>query len=102
MKTRHIIAASIISALLVTSAGAYTYYVWRDELPTFSAPSYSTIVPTDDPRRNSTGAQGACNGGFSPNPCVGTIPEPSSYALFGLGLGILIWRVRHGRHENQF
>ena len=98
MKTRHIIAASIISALLVTSAGAYTYYVWRDDLPTFSAPSYSTIIPPDSPLRNSI-QQGDCNGGFSPNPCgqVGTIPEPGTYALFGLGLGVMLvirrWRV---------
>lgn len=88
MKTRHIIAASIISALLVTSAGAYTYYVWRDDLPTFSAPSYSTIVPTDDPRRNTPGVYADC--GFSPNPCVGTIPEPGTYALFGLGLWVML------------
>lgn len=101
MKTRHIIAAAITSALLVTTAGASIYYVWRDDLPTFSAPSYSTIIPPDSPLRNAI-QQGDCDGGFSPNPCVGTIPEPSSYALFGLGLGILIWRVRHGRHENQF
>ena len=102
MKTRHIVALSIISDLLVASAGASIYTVYREDIDKVIFPSYSTIVPTDDPRRNSTGAQGACNDGFSPNPCVGTIPEPSSYALFGLGLGILIWRVRRERHENQF
>ena len=92
MKTRHIIAASIISALLVTSAGAYTYYVWRDDLPAFSAPSYSTIVPPDSPLRNTPGAYGGCD--FSPNNCVGSIPEPGTYALFGLGLGVMIFARR--------
>ena len=95
MKTRHIIAASIISALLVTSAVAYTYYVWRDDLPTFSAPSYSTIIPPDSPLRSAPGVYADC--GFSPNPCVGTIPEPGTYALFGLGLALMMmfrrWRT---------
>lgn len=92
MKTRHIIAASIISALLVASAGAYTYYVWRDDLPTFSAPSYSTIIPPDSAIRSVPGTYADC--GFSPNPCVGTIPEPGTYALFGLGLGVMIFARR--------
>lgn len=94
MKTRHIIAASIISALLVTTAGAYTYYVWRDDLPTFRAPSYSTIIPTDSPLRNTPGAYGGCD--FSPNNCVGSIPEPGTYALFGLGLGVMLV-IRRGK-----
>ena len=94
MKNRHIIAASIISALLVTSAGAYTYYVWRDDLPTFSAHSYSTIIPPDSPLRSAPGVYADC--GFSPNPCVGTIPEPGTYALFGLGLGVMMV-IRRGR-----
>lgn len=92
MKKRHIIAASIISALLVASAGAYTYYVWRDDLPTFSAPSYSTIIPPDSSLRSVPGVYADC--GFSPNPCVGTIPEPGTYALFGLGLGVMIFTRR--------
>lgn len=100
MKKRYIIAASIISVLLVASASAYTYYVWRDDLPTFSAPSYGTIVPPDSSLRGVPGVYADC--GFSPSPCVGSIPEPSTYALFGLGLGILIWRVKCGRLENKF
>ena len=94
MKKRYIIAASVISALLVASAGAYTYYVWRDDLPTFSAPSYSMIVPPDSPLRSAPGAYTDC--GFSPNPCVGTIPEPGTYALFGLGL-VLMMMFKRGR-----
>ena len=98
MKARHIIAVSIISALLVASAGAYTYYVWRDDLPTFSAPSYSTIIPPDSSLRSVPGVYADC--GFSPNPCVGTIPEPGTYALFGLGLGVMfIMRSRLSKYE---
>ena len=93
MKKRYIIAASVISALLVASAGAYTYYVWRDDLPTFSAPSYSTIIPPDSTIRSVPGTYADC--GFSPNPCVGTIPEPGTYALIGLGL--LVMMVIKGR-----
>lgn len=94
MKTRHIIAASIIFALLVASAGASIYYVLRDDLPAFSAPSYTTIVPTDSPLRNTPGAYGGCD--FSPNNCVGAIPEPGTYALFGLGL-VLMMMFKRGR-----
>jgi len=62
---------------------------------------YMAMVTTpDSPLRSVPGVYADC--GFSPSPCIGSIPEPSTYALFGLGLGILIWRVRHGRHENQF
>lgn len=96
MKTRHIVAASIISALLVASAGASIYTVYREDIDKIIFPSYSTIVPADDPRRNSTGAQGACNDGYSPNPCggnqVGTVPEPATYLLFGFGLILIILR----------
>lgn len=96
MRTRHIVAASIISALLVTSAGASIYTVYREDIDKIIFPSYSTIVPTDDPRRNSTGAQGACNDGYSPNPCgeVHSIPAPGTFVLVGAGLGLLFLRKR--------
>lgn len=92
MKTRHIIAASIISALLVTSAGASIYTVYREDIDKIIFPSYSTIVPTDSPLRNAPGAYADC--GFSPNPCVGTIPEPGTYALMGLGLALMMFARR--------
>lgn len=94
MKTRHVIAASIISALLVASAGASIYTVYREDIDKIIFPSYSTIVPTDSPLRNTPGAYGGCD--FSPNNCVGTIPEPGTYALFGLGLGVMLV-IRRGR-----
>ena len=90
MKTRHILIAAAITALCIGSASAYTYTVWKDEIIS----SYATIIPTDSPLRRSTDVQGDCNGGFSPNPCVGTIPEPGTFALFGLGLVLLIRRMR--------
>ena len=95
MKKRHILIAAALVVLVVGTASAYTYTIWKDDLPTFRAPSYDTIVPSDSLLRSMPGDYGGC--GFSPNNCtqVGTIPEPSSYALFGLGLSILIWRVRH-------
>ncbi len=88
MKTRHILIAAALTALCITSAGAYTYTVWKDEIIS----SYTTIIPTDSPLRNSV-PQGTCNGGFSPNPCVGAVPEPGTFALFGAGLIILIGRM---------
>lgn len=93
MKTRHLLATLAITALLTGSALGYTYSVWKDELPTFQAPSYATIIPTDSPMRKSA-LQGGCNGGFSPNPCIGTIPEPGTYALFGVGVAGLIFTRR--------
>lgn len=82
MKTRYILIAAAITALCIGSASAYTYIIWKDDLPSFKAPSYATIIPTDSPLRNSV-QQGACNGGFSPNPCgqVGAIPEPGTLWL---------------------
>lgn len=98
IKKRHvmIIIALCIIALMFGAgvALAYTYYLPNG----FSGllPSYATIIPTDDWRRASTVVQGACNGGFSPNPCVGTIPEPGTWAMFGLGLaGLILTRRRY-------
>ena len=76
------ILIAIVLSLGTGVAAAYTYHVWRDDLSTFRAPSYNTIVPTDDPRRNTPGSYGGCN--FSPNNCgeqIGTIPEPSTCAM---------------------
>lgn len=99
IKKRHvlIIIALCIIALLFGAgvALAYTHY-----LPygfTGLLPSYDTIIPLDDWRRSSEAGQSACNGGFSPNPCVGTIPEPSTYALFGVGLAGLVLTRRCNR-----
>lgn len=80
MKKRYILVIAALISLLIGSASAYTYTIWKDDLPTFKAPSYATIIPTDSPLRNSV-QQGECNGGFSPNPCVGTIPEPGTLWL---------------------
>ena len=95
MKARHAIAIAVVIGLTIGSASAYTYTVWKDDLPTFNPPSYSTIIPTDSPLRNPT-QQGACNGDFSPNSCVNSIPEPGTYALLGLGLALMMMfrRVR--------
>lgn len=94
MKTRHILIAAAITALLSGSALAYTYTIWKDDLPSFHAPSYATIIPTDSPLRNSV-QQGACNGGFSPNPCgdVHTVPEPGIVFIFIWGLVLLFYLV---------
>ena len=91
MKTRHKLTALAITALLSGSALAFIYDVLREDIDKLVFPSYATIIPTDSPLRNSV-QQGACNGDFSPKPCVGSIPEPGTFVLFGLGLIALIRR----------
>ena len=84
MKARYILTAAVIIGLMIGSASAYTYTILRGDTTIF--PGYSTIIPTDDLRRNST-PQGSCNNGFSPScrdvniTSVGTIPEPATYVL---------------------
>jgi len=84
---KRILLAAIL-AIGTGSALAYTYTVMRGE--TLAVPSYTTIIPTDSPLRNTPGASADC--GFSPNPCgqVGTIPEPGTWALMGLGFLMML------------
>ena len=95
MKARHLLAILVIAATLTGSALGYTYAIMREDIGRVMFPSYTTIIPTDSPLRNSA-QQGGCNGGFSPNPCVGHIPEPGTYVLLGIGLLMMLvmrrWR----------
>lgn len=93
----HILLAAIL-AVGAGSALGYTYTVMRDDIGRIIAPSYTTIIPTDSPLRNTPGTYGGCNGGFSPNPCVGHIPEPGTYALIGIGLFVMLV-MRRGKNE---
>lgn len=84
MRARYILAGLAITAPLAGAGIGYTYVTVK---PLFERP-----ISNYQPDIHNL----VCNGDFSPSVCVeviqqvGHIPEPGTYALFGLGLALMM------------
>jgi len=95
-KAAIIAVVGVALLLLAIASGAYTFFVQRGDgqYADQGAGHYNTIIPQNSELRNSVQQQTGCNGGFSPNPCIHSIPEPGTWVLFLAGLVIIILIIR--------